>query len=85
MSDTELDQIIQQIRTEFPNCGYTMMAGHLLSQGYRVQQMRIREALIRLDPDGVTMRWFSSIQRRSYQVYGPMALWHIDGLHKLIR
>ena len=85
LSDLELDTLIQDIRILFPNCGYTMMAGHLLSRGQRVQQVQIRESMIRLDPDGVVTRWFTSIQRRSYQVYGPMALWHLDGMHKLIR
>ena len=85
LNDSELDTLIQEIQILFPNCGYAMMAGHLLSRGQRVQQMRIRESMIRLYPDGVATRWFTSIQRRSYQVYGPMALRHLDGMHKLMR
>ena len=85
LSDTELERVITDIQNDFPNSGYTMMAGHLLARGHRVQQIRIRESMIRIDPDGVASRWFRSIQRRSYQVYGPMALWHLDGMHKFIR
>ena len=66
LSDTELDRLITDIQNDFPNSGYTMMAGHLLARGHRVQQIRIRESMIRIDPDGVASRWFRSIQRRSY-------------------
>ena len=83
--DSDLDILVSEIRKDFPNCGYTMMMGHLLSRGHRVQQTRVRAALIRADPDGVTTRWCSSVQRRTYNVYGPLALWHIDGNHKLVR
>ena len=31
------------------------------------------------------MRWFNTITRRVYSVRGPNSLWHIDGLHCLIR
>ena len=37
------------------------------------------------DPEGVTLRWSYTVQRRKYSVYGPNALWHIDGQHGLIR
>ena len=29
--------------------------------------------------------WFNTIIRRVYSVQGPNSLWHIDGLHCLIR
>lgn len=31
------------------------------------------------------MRWLNSVARRVYSVPGPNSLWHIDGLHALIR
>ena len=31
------------------------------------------------------MRWFNTITRRVYSVRGPYSIWHIDGLHCLIR
>ncbi len=85
ISDAELDALINDVKQQFPSCGYTMMAGHLLSRGYRVQQIRVRAALVRADRDGVATRWCYAVQRRTYNVYGPLALWHIDGHHKLIR
>ena len=40
----------------------------------------------RCDPEGVANRWLNTVHPRcSYSVYGPLALWHIDGNHKLIR
>ena len=85
ITNDELDVLVADIKHMFPNCGYRLMQGHLLNQGYRVTQMRIRDALHRVDPDGSVLRWASTIQRRKYKVPSPLALWHIDGNHKLIR
>ena len=43
--------------------------------------------MCRVDPEGVLIRSLelSTVNRRRYQVYAPLALWHIDGNHKLIR
>ena len=85
ISDTELDRIAGQIKQDFPNCGYRMMQGHLLRQGHRIPQSRIRDCLHRIDAEGVAIRWASTVQRRRYNVPSPLSLWHIDGNHKLIR
>lgn len=85
ISDNELDKLVADIKHAFPNCGYRLMHGHLLNQGHRITQMRIRESLHRVDPDGSVLRWASTIQRRKYTVFSPLSLWHIDGNHKLIR
>lgn len=85
ITDQELDSVISQIKEEFPNCGYRLMHGHLLRKGHRVSQARIREALHRVDSEGVAIRWSSAVQRRKYTVSSPLSLWHIDGNHKLIR
>ena len=34
ISDRELDDLTEQIKQDFPNCGYCMMQGHLLRQGH---------------------------------------------------
>ena len=40
----------------------------------------------RCHPHGVVLRWLGQIHpRASYSVYGPQAIWHIDGNHKLVR
>ena len=63
------------------------MTGFLRSRGLRIQQHRIRESMRRVDPAGVLLMSLEMriTQRRRYQVPGPLALWHIDGNHKLIR
>ena len=63
------------------------MTGYLAARGVRIQQKRIRESLRRVDPEGTLMRALelNVINRRRYSVPSPLALWHIDGNHKLIR
>ena len=85
ISDQELDSTIQEIKVLFPNSGYRLVRGHLLSQGYRIPQVRIRDSLQRVDPEGTAIRWAVTIERRRYKVRSPLSLWHLDGNHKLIR
>ena len=47
--------------------------------------MRVRESMQRVDPQGVAVSWLRLTPRRQYSVSGPLALWHIDVNHKLIR
>ena len=75
ISDAELDELIREIRRGFPNSGISTMLGHL----------RVRSSLVRIDPVGQSLRWFNTIGRRVYSVREPNSLWHIDGLHCLIR
>jgi len=86
-SDNDLDQIVERLMREFPNSGYKRMTGLLQNAGYRIQQNRIRESMRRVNPDGVLLRALElrAVRRRRYQVPDPLALWHIDGNHKLIR
>ena len=85
ISDAELDVIVSEINHEYPRHGYRHVEGHLQHRGIRVPRRRIRENLARVDPEGIVLRWAYTIQRRVYNVSGPNALWHIDGLHALIR
>ena len=57
----------------------------LLTRNIRVTHLAVRNAMHRIDPQGVAMRWLQLVPRRSYNVPGPLSLWHIDGNHKLIR
>ena len=70
-----------------PETGYKRMTGFLRSRGVVVQQSRIREAMRKVNPEGTMLRALRLhvTHRRSYQVSSPLALWHIDGNHKLIR
>lgn len=87
IGDNELDEIIQQLVSEFPNCGYRRMTGFLRGRGIHVQQFRLRESMRRSDPEGVLLRalQLTPVSRRVYNVKSPLALWHMDGHHKLIR
>ena len=56
----------------------------LVSSGICVQRHRLRKALKDADPLGIRLRTMNRIQRREYRVHSPLALWHMDGNHKLI-
>ena len=73
---------VQEILLMFPNCGEKTISGRLRSSGIIIQRGRVREAIHRVDPDGVQMRCRQVLHRRTYKV---ASLWHIDGYHKLIR
>jgi predicted transcriptional regulator len=85
MTDDELDALVRDIQSQFPNAGYRRVYSQLRSRDIKVPQSRVRESMHRTDPEGVSMRWLSITPRRVYNVSGPLALWHIDGNHKLIR
>ena len=87
LTEQELDDIIKDVLHDFPNSGYKSMRGHLFSRGHKVQENRIREAMRRTDPEGTVVRALQIrvTHRRSYNVRAPMALWHMDGNHKLVR
>lgn len=87
IDDQTLDRTIEDVLRSFPSYGYRRMTGALLSNGIKVQQVRIRESMRRVNPDGILLRalTINTVQRRKYQVYAPLALWHVDGNHKLIR
>ena len=85
ISDVELDAVMQMLVRRFPNCGSVMMWGHLHAYGIIVPRRRVRESLLRVSPRLVELRSSTTIVRRRYNVESSNALWHIDGLHCLIR
>ncbi|XP_028412583.1 uncharacterized protein LOC114535478 [Dendronephthya gigantea] len=87
INNDDLDAVVRDIVKEFPNVGYRRLTGFLRVKGISVQQQRVREALRRVDPDGVLLRAveLNVIRRQPYHVSSPLSLWHIDGYHKLIR
>ena len=84
ISNEDLDCILNNILVDFPETGYKRMTGFLR---FLRSQIRIREAIRRVNPAGIMLRALRPhvTHRRSYQVFSPLALWHIDGNHKLIR
>ena len=85
ISEEELDKVIREVQQDFPNAGYRRVYSQLLTRNIRVTHLAVRNAMHRIDPQGVAMRWLQLVPRRSYNVPGPLSLWHIDGNHKLIR
>ena len=58
VSNDEFDNLIQDYRnTHGLACGHSMILGHLNSIGIKVQQKRVTESLVLVDPDGCHMRW----------------------------
>ena len=85
ISDGELDRHLVEIAHEFPHCGESMVKGILMQRGIKVQRMRLRDSLHRVDDAGIQERKKGSLHRLVYNVQGPNHLWHIDTNHKLIR
>ena len=81
----DLDEIVLSFVQAHPTSGQRLLIGHLRSLGLHVSRQRARESLLRVDPDGVAMRYKQTLHRREYSVAGPNSLWHVDGYHKLIR
>ena len=85
LSDADLDSVMTTLVRRFPNSGTSMMWGHMRSFGIVVTRARVQESLIRVSEALVNSRRRVAVQRRVYSVPTPNCLWHIDGLHCLIR
>uniref|UniRef100_A0A672ZBE4 Integrase catalytic domain-containing protein n=1 Tax=Sphaeramia orbicularis TaxID=375764 RepID=A0A672ZBE4_9TELE len=87
LTDSELDDAVQSIKSRIPNAGYRMVKGCLQADGHRVQWDRIKESMHRVDAPGVLERMarLGCVVRRTYFVQGPLSLVHVDTNHKLIR
>ena len=85
IADEELDNEVGSIKSFHPNCGSKNLAGYLASSNIRVPRQRPRQSLQRVDPVGIAERRCRAIHRRVYSVSLPLTLWHLDGIHKLIR
>ena len=85
ITDADLDAVVEAIQHSSPRSGAVMVWGELKSYGVSVSRRRVRESLVRVNPTGVELRASTSVIRRAYSVPCSNALWHIDGLHCLIR
>ena len=85
ITDSDLDELVQEIKVDFPNSGESLLAGIISSRGYRISRQRLRDCIHRTDMLNTALRWGNLIQRRPYSVPGPNSLWHLDGNHRLIR
>lgn len=85
ISDDHLQAVVSDFIQVMPDVGQNMLRGVLSSRGIYIPTVRLRECLNQLDPINCALRWIGPVNRRVYSVPHPNALWHIDGLHKLIR
>ena len=74
ISDEELADLIRVVKEELPE---RMMVGILHSKGVNVQRRRVREAIYKVDPIGVSLHWSKKLYQRQYTVPGPNSLWHL--------
>ena len=81
ITDSELREVLHQLRQEHPSLGQTLIWGRLQSMGFNVTRERIRRAVRENDPIHTALRWRGELVRRQpYSVPGPNSLWHIDML-----
>lgn len=80
LTNDQLDAAVLRLKVLFPRAGAVMIKGSLAAEGQNVPRERVRQALIRVDPN---YRLFERtlITRREYWVPGPNYLWHHDGQH----
>ena len=86
MKDEELNSIVTEFLERHGRLAeqvYT--SGYLQSLGLRIQRQRVRESLVRVDPDNRVLRCGVLVSRRVYYAPWPNSVWHVDGHHSLIR
>ena len=85
ISDVELDAVVQRLAQDYPRCGTIMIWGHLRNLGVMAPRKRVHESLLRTNRTLVMLCATTTVGRRAYSVASSNALWHIDGLHCLVR
>ena len=86
ITDDELNSVMHMLVELSPRSGSVMMLGHLRGFGIHVPRRRVRVSLkINDNPRLVELHSSTTVVRRTYSVTSSNALWHIDGLHCLIR
>ena len=80
-----MDGQVRDIKVFHPKCGSKNLLGSLASRNITVRRERLRQSLQRVDPIGVSVRRCRAVHRHVYSVSRPLAFWHFDGNHRLIR
>ena len=85
LTNDELDRVIKIYKSLRPNSGlrYTMVFLH--RHGLQVQRECIRMSLQHVDGLGHALRCNDTIMHWTYISRMSNAVWHLDGLHKLIQ
>lgn len=86
LTDDALDQHVLEIVSSNDNIGPEGVRARLVGEDIIVPRHRMRQSVIRTNPEGAALRSMSHrLRRTTYRVAGPNSLWHIDGNHKLIK
>ena len=85
LTDDELDHIIKIYKKLHPNSGLWYTAGFLNCHSLQLQRERIRMSLQHVDGLGHALQQNDAIMRWTYISQMSNAVWHLDGLHKLIQ
>lgn len=85
ISSSDLDDVLREIKKDFPNDGEVLLKSHLLRIGIKVTRQNLRTSIHRVDHDNTVARQSKVVKRRVYSVEHPNALWHMDSHHKLIK
>ena len=54
--DGDLDNVVTEITREYPSCGEGMLKQILEDRGIKIQRMRLRDSIHRVDHEGVESR-----------------------------
>ena len=63
LSEEEQDSIVREVQQQFPRGGYQQILAILKTQGIFVWEHEIRLSIQRVDPLGVSLRWFTRVER----------------------
>lgn len=85
LTNSELDEIISDIKAAHPNAGEVNIMGHLRARKLCVQRNKVRASIHRVDPQGPSSRSSRTFRARIYETPCPNYVWHIDGNHKLVK
>ena len=79
LSDTDLDSLVNDFSERHSHfAGQVCISGYLQSIDFRIQRQRIRESLVRVDPDNRILRWSIIISVRVYYVPWLNSIWNLD-------
>ena len=84
ITDGDLEKVVGELTREYPSRGEELLKELRVDRGVKVQRMKLRDIIHRVDHEGVENRKRGRLRRRTYNVQGPNVLWHIDTNHKLV-
>ena len=73
ITDDNLDKVVEELTREYPSCGEGLLKQLLVDRGVKVQRMRLRDSIHRVDHEGVENRKRGRLRRRTYNAQGPNA------------